>query len=259
MMLGSPRPVARSAAGESEHSYLASAADLMIGLLFVFIIMVAFLALQKKAEQEAAAAAIAQAHEAARDPRGSVTEAIGRAIKKALPTVRVDPASGVISLPEDVLFDLGSSTLKEGAPAKLQEVAGALSSVLACYVANERHTKACAASNPQGHEIETIFVEGHTDNRPMNRAGGNTKLSLDRAISVSDALVNGTALVRYRNDQAQPIFSHSAYGESRPLKGVDPSDGKNRRVDLRIVLTYKPNDAAAPWSAVDVAARRTQD
>ena len=36
---------------ESEQSYLASAADLMIGLLFVFIIMVAFLALQKKAEQ----------------------------------------------------------------------------------------------------------------------------------------------------------------------------------------------------------------
>lgn len=255
MMLGGlSRPPTRGVSGEAEHSYLASAADLMIGLLFVFIIMVAFLALQKKAEQEAAAIAIASAHQNAQDPRGSVTEAIGRAVRRTLPTVRVDPASGVISLPEDVLFDIGSSTLKEGAPGKLADVANALSGVLACYVASERHDKPCE-SNQQGHEIETIFIEGHTDNRPMNRPGGNTKLSLDRAISVGDALVDRSPLAGFRNDQKQPIFSYSAYGESRPLKDVDPSDGRNRRVDLRIVLKYRPQAAVPPWNAVRAAPR----
>ncbi|SDC45111.1 OmpA family protein [Variovorax sp. CF079] len=254
-MLGNMhRPSPRTASGETEHSYLASAADLMIGLLFVFIIMVAFLALQKKAEQEAAALAIEAARQNAQDPRGSVTEAIGRAVQKTLPTVRVDPASGVISLPEDVLFDLGSSTLKDGAAGKLAQVANALSGVLACYVASERHGQPCA-TNPQGNEIETIFIEGHTDNRPMNRPGGNTKLSLDRAISVGDALVNRTSLDDFRNDQQQPVFSHSAYGDSRPLKNVDPSDGRNRRVDLRIVLKYRPQTAVAPWEAARAAQR----
>ncbi|MDY0054978.1 MAG: hypothetical protein RBS46_01655 [Methyloversatilis sp.] len=220
---------------EPEHSYMASVADLMIGLLFVFIIMVAFLALQKKNEMAAAEALV----QGARDPRGQVTEAIGEAIRATLPSVRVDPASGVISMPEDLLFDRGSSTLKEGAQAKLAEVAGVLSLVLRCYVASERGRLACP-DNEMGHEIETVFIEGHTDNLPMMRPGGNAKLSLDRALSVSVAMIDSTVLADFRNDQQQPIFSHSAYADSRPLKGVDPSDGRNRRVDLRIILSYRP-------------------
>ena len=78
----------------------------------------------------------------------------------------------------------------------------------------------------------------------MLRDGGNTKLSLDRAISVSSALVQGTKLADYRNDQELPLFSYSAYADSRPIKGVARSDGRNRRVDLRIVLTYRPYDEA---------------
>lgn len=217
--------------GEGEQSYLASAADLMIGLLFVFIIMVAFLALQKKAEQEA--------REGDRDPRGTVTLAIGNEIKNTLNTVKIDPASGVITLPEDLLFDSGSSFLKETAVQRLGETSTKLSDVLKCFVANKRVAEKCK-NNPFGHEIETIFIEGHTDSRPMNREGGNTKLSLDRAISVNNALVQGTSLVDYKNHQGHPIFSYSAYAENRPLIKNDPTDGRNRRVDLRIVLTYRP-------------------
>ena len=230
---------------EPEHSYLASAADLMIGLLFVFIIMVAFLALQKKAEQEARAGD--------RDPRGSVTVAIGEEIRKTLPTVKVDPSSGVITLPEELLFDIGSSVLKESAAERLGETSIKLAEVLRCFVANQMARHACK-QNPYGHEIETIFIEGHTDSRPMNRAGGNIKLSLDRAISVNAALVQGTPLSGFRNKNAHPVFSYSAYAESRPLIKEDPSDGRNRRVDLRIVLTYRPADADLPIGAINSAA-----
>lgn len=222
------------AGAETEQSYLASAADLMIGLLFVFIIMVAFLALQKKAEQEARAGD--------RDPRGVVTVAIGEEIRKSLPTVKVDPASGVITLPEELLFDLGSSVLKDTAVEKLGDTSRKLAEVLKCFVANQMSKQPCK-QNPYGHEIETIFIEGHTDSRPMNRDGGNIKLSLDRAISVNAALVQGSVLAGFKNKNAHPIFSHSAYAESRPLIKEDPSDGRNRRVDLRIVLTYRPPDA----------------
>lgn len=234
-----------SAAGaETEQSYLASAADLMIGLLFVFIIMVAFLALQKKAEQEARAGD--------RDPRGAVTVAIGEEIRKTLPTVKVDPASGVITLPEELLFDLGSSVLKDTAVDRLGDTSRKLAEVLKCFVANQMPKQPCK-KNPYGHEIETIFIEGHTDSRPMNRDGGNIKLSLDRAISVNAALVQGSALSGFKNKNTHPIFSYSAYAESRPLIKEDPSDGRNRRVDLRIVLTYRPSDTDSPVESARAA------
>lgn len=242
----------------SEQGYMASTADLMVGLLFVFIIMVAFLAHKKNTEKEtmeAQAQALKHKNEALlsaaqlasasfRDPRGAVTQTIGAQIQQTLANVRVDPSNGVISLPEDVLFDLGSSTLKPTSFHKLREVAADLSAVLSCFVANQRAEPDCDNNNPYGHEIETIFIEGHTDSIPMLREGGNTKLSLDRAISVSNALVEGTELATYRNDQDMPVFSYSAYADSRPLKGIDSTDGRNRRVDLRIILTYRPQDEA---------------
>ena len=233
-------------AAEPEHSYLASAADLMIGLLFVFIIMVAFLALQKKAEQEARVGD--------RDPRGTVTVAIGEEIRKSLPTVKVDPSSGVITLPEELLFDIGSSVLKESAAQKLGETSKKLGDVLKCFVANQLAELSCQ-KNPYRHEIETIFIEGHTDSRPMNREGGNIKLSLDRAISINSVLVQGTPLAEFKNKSDHPIFSYSAYAESRPLVKSDPADGRNRRVDLRIVLTYRPPDVESLISGSGVAVK----
>lgn len=239
-----------STGSSAEQGYMASTADLMVGLLFIFIIMVAFLAHKRNTETEALAAqakalvaAAQEARSAFSDPRGAVTSAIGEQIRQTLATVRIDPSSGVISLPEDVLFDSGSSVLKTAAQPKLIEVAEKLSTILPCFVANQRKEQICD-NNPYRHEIETIFIEGHTDNVPMLRDGGNTKLSLDRAISVSSALVQGTKLAGYRNDQELPLFSYSAYADSRPLKGVARSDGRNRRVDLRIVLTYRPYDEA---------------
>ena len=95
---------------ESDGGYLASASDLMIGLLFVFIILVVVLALEQRRQQQVVEdqrAAILRAG----DPRGIVTTAIGKGIEAALPGIRVDPESGVISLPEDVLFALGSAEL----------------------------------------------------------------------------------------------------------------------------------------------------
>jgi flagellar motor protein MotB len=250
-------PSAVGSTAES-HNYLGSATDLMTGLVFVFIIMVAFLAYQRTVESEARMEE-AEAHKRDldsrkidRDPRGSVTLAIGNRIREALPSVRIDPASGIITLPEDALFERGNAGLKSDAVARLKEVANRLGDVLSCYVASERGGR--CPDNPNGHEIDTIFIEGHTDSVPMLRPGGNIRLSLDRAISVNDALLNGTGLAAFHNDEGSPIFSYSAYAETRPLRGIDPTDGRNRRVDLRIVLTYRPPQEQASESLLQRAA-----
>lgn len=224
---------------DSDGGYLASASDLLIGLLFVFIILVVVLALEQRRQQ--------QVMEAERtnligrgDPRGTVTDAIGAGLEPTLPGIRIDRESGVISLPEDVLFDRGIAALSPKGKTALRNAVSSLAATLPCYVANQRHHKNCIG-NPHGHEIETIFIEGHTDNVPLFRPGyDNTNLSLDRARSVERALVQGTPLQGYRNQSGQPLFSFSAYADSRPLKDTAPSDARNRRVDLRIVLTYRP-------------------
>ena len=52
-------PVDDDASGEPDGGYLASASDLMIGLLFVFIILVVVLALEQQRQAVAARDAIA--------------------------------------------------------------------------------------------------------------------------------------------------------------------------------------------------------
>ncbi|MCK9988466.1 MAG: chemotaxis protein MotB [Azoarcus sp.] len=233
-------PSAGETQTESEGGYLASASDLMIGLLFVFIILVVVLALEQRRQQqvmEAQRDAVLRAG----DPRGIVTKAIERGIKDALPGIRVDPESGVISLPEDVLFAVGSAELTPQGRGALALASQGLTGVLPCFVASEMTASRDCRDNRAGHQIETIFIEGHTDNRPLRRNGyDNINLSLDRARAVQAALVAGSALDVYRNKAGQPLFSYSAYADTRPLRGTDPSAGQNRRVDLRIVLTYRP-------------------
>lgn len=243
----------------SEGSYLASASDLMIGLLFVFIILVVVLALEQRRQQRAfegekdAFVTYQEGVEKERnallgagDPRGMVTDALGDGIRKVIPGIRVDRESGVISLPEDVLFDLGSAELNGRGRMALEGVAATLEEVLPCFVASARAGLACPA-NASEHQIETIFIEGHTDNRPMRGVGyDNTNLSLDRARSVERALVQRSALNSYRNKSGHPLFSLSAYADSRPLRDIDPSDARNRRVDLRVVLAYRPIEELIP-------------
>lgn len=230
------RPAEAKSAGEG--GYLASASDLMIGLLFVFIILVVVLALEqrKKAEE-------IEKIKGAADPRASVTEAIGKALQGAGIEVSIDKSSGVISLPSDALFDLGESTLSPPAQETILNARSRLADVLTCYVHSARKVlidHACT-QNSGAHEIDTIFLEGHTDSRPMSRKGmDNVSLSFNRARAIHQLLVDGgSPLQSYRNASNQPLFSYSAYGESRLLPNIAGEDGQNRRVEMRIVLKYQ--------------------
>ena len=273
----------QSANSESEGGYLASASDLMIGLLFVFIILVVVLSLEQQqstrtaleSEKKAIALAIEKDNLARdmaalamkantpipivpklitapvapkpittnseqNDPRGVVTESIGRKIREVVPTIEVYPATGVITLPETMLFASGSAELSQRGIEAVTQLATQLEKILPCYVAKPH--KACA-ENPQKSEIDTIFVEGHTDSRPLIKENyDNTNLSFDRARSVYKLLAlrqDNINLLQFKNQNEQPLFSISGYADTRPVPGENGLADKNRRVDLRIVLAYK--------------------
>jgi len=230
---------------DSDGGYLASASDLMIGLLFVFIILVVVLALEQRRQQQAIDDQRARLIGAG-DPLLVVTGAVGAALKKVLPNVKVDKKTGVISLPEDVLFARGSAQLSASGKEVLISAAEQLAIAMPCYVDNQRSGLECPL-NPHRHEIETVFIEGHTDSVPYAVGGrDNFDLSLDRARAVEKVMVLSTPLAQYRNKAKQPLFSYSAYADTRPLTNKNPTDAENRRVDLRIVLSYKPIEELIP-------------
>lgn len=244
-MRNQQRHAAEDVASDSDGGYLASASDLMIGLLFVFIILVVVLALEQRRQQgeidKQRAGLIG-----ASDPLFVVTGAVGGALKKVLPNIMVDEKTGVISLPEDALFASGSAQLNTSGQQVLVQAAVQLAIAMPCYVDNQRAGRDCS-TNPYRHEIETIFIEGHTDSIPFaTGARDNFDLSLARARAVDKVLVVSTALGAYRNKARQPLFSFSAYADTRPRLGTQPTDAENRRVDLRIVLSYQPIEKLIP-------------
>lgn len=222
---------------EGGGSYLESASDLMIGLLFIFIILVVVLALEQRRQMGQL-----EDIKGAADPRASVTDVIGNVLKDAKVDVRIDPSSGVISLPADALFALGSSTLSPAAAQSIRIARVRLAAALPCYVASEMKQLAPAqcAQNPGRHQIDTLFLEGHTDSVPNMAPGGNLGLSFERARAIQQVLLgDDSPLQGFRNAAGQPIFSYSAYGSDRLLPDMAGTDARNRRVDMRIVLKYQ--------------------
>lgn len=208
---------ADDSSADVDGGYIASASDLMIGLLFVFIILVVVLALEQRRQQQVFDDQVAGVVGAG-DPLIVVTGAIGQALKKALPNVRVDPKTGVISLPEDALFARGSAQLSESGRQVLASAAEQLAEAMPCFVDNQRAKRSCPG-NPYGHEIETVFIEGHTDSVPFASGGrDNFDLSLARARAVEMAMVLNSPLVNFRNKAGQQVFSFSAYADKHQLR-----------------------------------------
>lgn len=156
---------------ETDGGYLASASDLMIGLLFVFIILVVVLAL----EQQRQAAEAREAKKGRKPPIIVVTETFGKETKEGNPTIEVHPETGVLRLPEDMLFESGSAKLSPQGIVAIKRLGLDLGKILPCYVAKPKKT---CSKNQHDDEIDTIFVEGHTDSRHLQRADGydNRKL-----------------------------------------------------------------------------------
>jgi flagellar motor protein MotB len=213
--------------------YIASTADLMIGLLFIFIILVVILALRAEAQDSSS-----DSEGSPSDPRRVLISTLGSGLTGLHPGIRIDSETGVISLPEEILFSSGSAVLTPAGKDFLQRTANDFGILLRCFVNNQRKRLSCN-NNPQNHEVETVFIEGHTDSVPFaSGTKDNIDLSLERARAVERILVSDT-LKTFRNRSDQPIFSLSAYGDARPIKGRISTDAANRRVDLRFVMQYR--------------------
>jgi chemotaxis protein MotB len=233
------RGIRRSRNEEEEESYFISMADMMVGLLFIFIILLLYFALQMKEKTAELTGATAT--------RTMILRKLETSLKDQGIKVSVDEKAGILRLPEDVLFASGADQLSEKGYVSVAIVARELASVLPCYT-YPRPERGCENSK---HSIDAIFVEGHTDSDRMGGRGiieDNLDLSMKRATNTYRRLTEvEQRLMLMRNapgDQGQPVLSVSGYGELRPIALGDSPEAKqkNRRIDLRFLMVAPQSD-----------------
>jgi chemotaxis protein MotB len=255
-----------SSGGEAEEgeNYFISMTDMMVGVLFIFIIMLMVFALDFRTKTDVNEDAIDVAREVARkleDLRREVHDEIS-ALDEAQQTrtrmlvdietqlnveglnVQIDQKNGVLRLTEAaVRFDVNRSDLVGDARINVGKIAKVLERVLPTYTACRVEGDRAACRKSGGSTLETLFIEGHTDVTGVTdaneRARRNWQLSAERSINTYREMVaEAPALRQLRNLRQEEIVSVSGYASTRP---IDPNEGregwaKNRRIDLRFVM-----------------------
>ena len=145
--------------------------------------------------------------------RESIVEVMGDASKVSIGD------NGNIILSDSVLFDLGSSEIKEDSAGVL----GELIDVFYQFLSDEENAK----------YVDSIVISGHTD--ITGTAESNRILSTDRANSVLNYLLLGK---NGKLNGYSAYFCAAGYGATRPVASNDTEEGKaaNRRIEISMIL-----------------------
>jgi len=210
---------------ESTEHFFASFTDLMVGVIFLFMLVtMGFgLAIKDKVPERIVS----------EDIRTDIIRETANRMRALGFPVAVDYNNGIIRLPEALLFSSGDWHLSEQGTQAVEALAHVLHALLPCAAtANE----ACEWFK-QPVPLDSVLIEGHTDKRPFNGANGmgNWELSAFRSISVYKAMTAAVPALAQgiTNTNRQPILGVSGYGESRL---VSAQDDPNRRIDIRFVM-----------------------
>lgn len=165
--------------------------------------------LEELGKQKAAAEARAATYK-------TLTDRLRSMIDAGKLSVKIRKGRMLISLPNDVLFDSGSATLKKAGQDAVAQVAEALAQF----------------SDRQ------FLVAGHTDDKPIHTARfpSNWELSTERAVTVTRFLVS-------RGMKPESLGA-VGYGEFDPV--VPNDDSEHRAQNRRIEIQLQPNLSELP-------------
>lgn len=229
---------------DEENPYWMSFSDIMSALLVIFILASVILILQlmeiqkelqeRQVQFEQELVELKKAEQVRRTILDEAVEALReRGIK-----VEVSENHTVLSIPNDLLgFDTGAYDIHAAYQARALEIGKVINEVI--------------SREDRVEFLDTIFIEGHTDNRPLQgfMGKGNWGLSTFRAISLwqfwGSALSPDEKLARLKNKDGKPLFSVSGYGETRPVlvdQQTEDDFKRNRRIDIRFTIR-RPDSA----------------
>lgn len=242
---------------DGEESYFVSMTDIMVGMLFVFIILLMYFVFRIQTTSEPMVpvsqhqAVIAERDKALlrlkeleteverlnKNPlerylkqADAARESILRDLKNSMGNVggirdedvKIIPEQGILRLSGDVLFPRGVSTISPGTPSDtaIKVLAAALSKVLPCFSLGPagNANKNC---NPNAAFIDAVFIEGHTDNVPIT---GLLEGSIPDNLSLSARrAINTMQAVYLHQPQLKLMWSISPSEERKQLgEGSSP-------------------------------------
>jgi flagellar motor protein MotB len=226
----------REPVAETEN-YFISMTDMMVGLIFIFVILLMYYALQFRD--------VTDQLTGADRTRSQILTQLQSSLRDKGVTVTIDAQNGILRLPDAILFDPAHADLKPEGEAAVGHLADALEDVLPCYADRDGPSSRKASCPDTPHRIESLFIEGHTDKDNLtdtHQFKDNWDLSVARATNtyreVTSLRPDLTSLCARKKDACEPILSVSGYGPERPaVKGDSPEAKRsNRRIDIRIIM-----------------------
>lgn len=219
------------ARADSGQNYFISFNDLLVGMLFIFILLLITYALdfrQASGRLDRLEKRMAQ--------RAKLLGDLKAELKKANYESSVLADEGVLRLEENVLFQKGKAKLDQRAQDALTVLAGQLKARLPCY--SGAYGPDCVEGGPI---LEAVYIEGHTDSVPTGSSSlypDNWYLSAARAFATYEFLTKGdnAPLAKLRNASGNAaLIGASAYADTRRIEEVRES-ARNRRIDFRFLL-----------------------
>lgn len=248
----------RSNVSEEGENYFVSMTDMMIGVLFIFIIMLMVFALDFRTKTDVQEDAIAIAREVAKKlqelqhdvrteiatldeaqrRRDELLQTLQQRLQAEGLDVEIDEVTGVLRLTEEsVRFDVDRSDLTVRAAQNVAKIAKVFLAVLPEYAACVGGSESTECKPAGKSTIETVFIEGHTDTTGLDER--NWQLSTERAVNTYRELINvAPGLRALHNRRRNEIISVSGYSSTRAIDSTSTTDAwlKNRRIDLRFVM-----------------------
>ncbi|MBK1720482.1 OmpA family protein [Thiocystis violacea] len=261
--------------GEERKDLFGPVADLMVGVIFIFIILLIGLALNlqpedyqrlrdRNAQLEAengrlkefvryvrdhqVSALFAQIA-AANETRAQMLDDMRRKLRVLGVEVIIDPTNGTLKLPAGGLFLAGQAEPTLQGQETIRTLGRVLVETLPCY-SNVNISTPPSETCPDFKiysTLSSVYVEGHTDVVPIGGSNGrfrdNWDLSAARAIQTFKLLQNAHPLLRdLRNQDGDALLGVSGYAETRPAtttkdRLLEAVRDLDRRIEVRLTMT----------------------
>ncbi|HYN77372.1 MAG TPA: hypothetical protein VES73_06225 [Lamprocystis sp. (in: g-proteobacteria)] len=278
------RSLPTAQAGEERKDLFGPVADLMVGVIFIFIILLIGLALHlqpedyqrlrdRNAELEADNArltgfaryvrdqqvnALFARIAAANETRAQMLDDMRNRLHVLGIEVTIDPTNGTLKLPAGGLFLTGQAEPTPQGRETIRKLGEVLTATLPCY-SNVRAADHPPAGCPKVNVYSTLssaYIEGHTDAVPFGGSAGrfrdNWDLSAGRAIETFKLLRETDPLLRdLHNQDGDALLGVSGYAETRPATHDEDRHQESvrdldRRIEVRLTMTA--NEAAVRQS-----------
>ncbi|MDC0067613.1 hypothetical protein OAL10_02300 [Gammaproteobacteria bacterium] len=263
---------------ESEDSFFVSMTDIMVGLLFVFIILLVYFVLQVRIEtikvrafEEDTGIEVTQRTQldVYRTRVSKQQEEILKNLQSFFESegftgVTVDTSSGVLRFPDGVLFGSGEYQFEKGSETAeaVRTLADAFAEVLPCSVLTSdgnrfKSKKECRrgyAKFPNIHNafVESIYIEGHTDSISVRKEGlrGDPKLSTNLKLSTRRATNTYEKVMGLREEiklfhGLTSVLNIDLDAEERSFHGIE----LERAEKVALALEVKPALAVSGYGA----------